>query len=129
MAVAIAVPLLLWKAPELIRLFFTSKNVVQRTTSTDRDRGRLAVRLRLDEEVSRFDRAPEATDLAHGVETLVLVPLVVVLGAAWGATGAAGAVLASTVVFIAFWTASLLRIRRGPASNGTPPPQPEAVLP
>ena len=65
----------------------------------------------------------------HGVETLVLIPLVVVLGAAWGATGAAGAVLASTVVFIAFWTGLFLRIRREPASKGTPPPQPEAVLP
>ena len=63
-AVAVAVPLLLWKAPDLIRLFFTSKNV----GATDALRliviaGALAVRLRLDEELSRFDRAAEATDL------------------------------------------------------------------
>ena len=39
--------------------------------------------------------------LAHGVESVVMIPLVVVLGREWGATGAAGAVLASTVVFCA----------------------------
>ena len=33
--------------------------------------------------------------LAHGVESVVMIPLVVVLGREWGATGAAGAVLAS----------------------------------
>ena len=43
--------------------------------------------------------------------------------------GAGIAVLASTVAFIVFWTALFLRIRREPASQGTHPPQPEAVLP
>jgi O-antigen/teichoic acid export membrane protein len=51
--------------------------------------------------------------LTHGVETVVLIPLVLVLGAEWGATGAAGAVLASTVVFAAVWAVVLARIRRG----------------
>ena len=36
-----------------------------------------------------------------------------VLGAEWGATGAAGAVLASTVVFAVVWAIVLARIRRG----------------
>ena len=35
----------------------------------------------------------------HGLEALVAIPLVAVLGAEWGATGAAVAVLASTLVF------------------------------
>lgn len=55
--------------------------------------------------------------LAHGVETAVLIPLVLVLGARWDATGAAGAVLASSVVFAAIWGLLVLRIRRT-HSNG-----------
>ncbi|MER3409101.1 MAG: hypothetical protein C4306_03140 [Thermoleophilia bacterium] len=50
--------------------------------------------------------------LAHGVESVVMIPLVVVLGAQWGATGAAGAVLAAAGVFAALWAALLARIRR-----------------
>jgi len=52
--------------------------------------------------------------LAHGVESLVMIPLVVLLGGFFGATGAAGAVLASTGVFCAVWAALLVRIRRQP---------------
>ena len=36
-----------------------------------------------------------------------------VFGAAWGATGAAGAVLASSVVFVAVWAVLYARIKRG----------------
>ena len=49
--------------------------------------------------------------LAHGVESVVMIPLVVVLGREWGATGAAGAVLASTVVFCLIWVVLLAQIR------------------
>ncbi len=35
----------------------------------------------------------------HGLETAVVLPLVVILGSRWGATGAAGAFLAGMVVF------------------------------
>ena len=52
--------------------------------------------------------------VAHGIETVVLVPLLVVLGREWGATGAAFAVLASTVVFAVVWTVLLARIRAHP---------------
>jgi O-antigen/teichoic acid export membrane protein len=63
--------------------------------------------------------------LAHGVESIVLIPLVVVFGIAWGATGAGGAVLASTVVFCALWTVLLVRIHREPrAGPVAPPPTP-----
>jgi O-antigen/teichoic acid export membrane protein len=54
----------------------------------------------------------------HGVELLVLIPLVAVLGAEWGATGAAIAVLASSVAFCLYWTFLFLRIRREPAPAG-----------
>ncbi|PWU18856.1 MAG: hypothetical protein C5B48_14370, partial [Candidatus Rokuibacteriota bacterium] len=50
--------------------------------------------------------------LAHGVETAVLIPLVVVLGSHWEAAGAAGAVLASSAIFVAIWGLLVLRIRR-----------------
>jgi O-antigen/teichoic acid export membrane protein len=57
---------------------------------------------------------PNLRIVALGVETIVLVPLVLVLGAGWGATGGAGAVLASSVAFGAVWTAIVLRLRREP---------------
>jgi O-antigen/teichoic acid export membrane protein len=57
---------------------------------------------------------PNLRILAHGVETAVLVPLLVVFGAEWGATGAAGAVLVSTIAFAAVWTAIILRLRKEP---------------
>jgi O-antigen/teichoic acid export membrane protein len=57
---------------------------------------------------------PNLRVVAHGIETVVLVPLLVVLGREWGATGAAVAVLASTIVFAAVWTVLLIRIRAHP---------------
>jgi O-antigen/teichoic acid export membrane protein len=56
--------------------------------------------------------------LTHGIETLVVIPLVVVLGDHWGATGAATATLIATCVFAAVWVVALGRIR------GSPPPVP-----
>ena len=60
----------------------------------------------------------------HGVETLVLLPLVIVLGREWGASGASVAVLVSSVVFAVMWAVLFFRIRREtprePLSVGTP---------
>jgi O-antigen/teichoic acid export membrane protein len=47
----------------------------------------------------------------HGLETLVAIPLVATLGAEWGATGAAVAVLVSTLVFAGAWLVVILRFR------------------
>src|SRR5205823_11105171 len=47
----------------------------------------------------------------HGLETIVVLPLVVVLGAKWGATGAAGAILAGMCVFAATWAVFFVRIK------------------
>lgn len=57
---------------------------------------------------------PNLRVVAHGIETIVLVPLLVVFGREWGATGAAFAVLASTIVFAVVWTVLLARIRAHP---------------
>jgi O-antigen/teichoic acid export membrane protein len=54
--------------------------------------------------------------IAHGIESLVMIPLVLLFGAEWGATGAGGAVLAATAVFCVVWTVLLVRLRRGPLS-------------
>ncbi len=54
---------------------------------------------------------PNLRILAHGLEVAVFVPLMLVFGALWGATGAAGAMIASTVAFCALWVVLLLRLR------------------
>jgi len=51
--------------------------------------------------------------IAHGLETAVMLPLIVVLGDRYGVTGAGVAVLVSTVVFAAAWAVILVRL--GPA--------------
>ena len=51
--------------------------------------------------------------VAHGIETAVLLPLIVVFGKAWGVTGAAVAVLVSSAVFAGVWAVLVLRLRNG----------------
>ena len=54
---------------------------------------------------------PKLRIWTHGAETLVVLPLVIVLGSRWGATGAAGAFLVGMVVFALLWAAIFVRIR------------------
>jgi O-antigen/teichoic acid export membrane protein len=54
---------------------------------------------------------PKLRIWTHGLETLVVLPLVVVFGALWGATGAAGAFLVGVVVFAVAWAFIFVRIR------------------
>jgi O-antigen/teichoic acid export membrane protein len=51
--------------------------------------------------------------LAQSIEIAVFVPLLLVFASRWGATGAAGAMLVSTVVFCTVWSVLLLRLRAG----------------
>jgi O-antigen/teichoic acid export membrane protein len=64
---------------------------------------------------------PRLRIVTHGLETLVAIPLVALLGAEWGATGAAVAVLASTLVFACAWLVVITRLRAEvhAASDGT----------
>jgi O-antigen/teichoic acid export membrane protein len=55
---------------------------------------------------------PNLRVITHGVETIVLVPLVVILGARWGATGASVALLVATAVFSLHWAILFLRVHR-----------------
>jgi O-antigen/teichoic acid export membrane protein len=51
--------------------------------------------------------------VAQAIEIAVFVPLLLVFARRWGATGAAGAMLASTGVFCAVWALLLVRLRAG----------------
>src|SRR5438445_2976201 len=72
---------------------------------------------------------PKLRIVAHGVETLVLVPLVIVLGARSGATGAAYATLVSTIVFAAIWAVMFVRIAAADSSRDDPSPAMRATAP
>jgi O-antigen/teichoic acid export membrane protein len=50
--------------------------------------------------------------VTHGIETLVLIPLVLVLGSLWDAKGAAAAALIATGVFAAAWLVALVHVYR-----------------
>ena len=54
---------------------------------------------------------PRLRIVTHGLETIVLLPLVLLFGDRWGVTGAAVAILVSTLVFAAAWLVVLARLR------------------
>ncbi|MGH3065405.1 MAG: lipopolysaccharide biosynthesis protein [Gaiellaceae bacterium] len=54
---------------------------------------------------------PKLRILTHGIEALVAIPLVALLGAEWGATGAAAATLVSAAVFAIAWAVVIARLR------------------
>ena len=83
----------------------------------------------MDEVVSRTIGRPGLRILTHGVETAVVLPLVLVFGSLWGASGAAGAVLAGSCAFAVVWAFVFARIR--PEDIGPPSPilDTGAVLP
>ncbi len=67
---------------------------------------------------------PNLRIVTHGLETAVLLPLVLVLGARWHATGAAIAMLVATVVFAFAWVVLFVQLRREVAAE----PEPQGVL-
>jgi len=69
---------------------------------------------------------PRLRIVTHGLEALVVIPLVAVLGNEWGATGAAVAVLVGTVVFAAAWGIAIARLRIDVAAH---PPDRSALVP
>ncbi|RDI74284.1 Polysaccharide biosynthesis protein [Gaiella occulta] len=70
---------------------------------------------------------PRLRILTHGIETAVLLPLVVAFGAIWGVSGAAIAMLVATIVFAAVWAVVLARLateveeRHAAAASGSAP--------
>ena len=59
---------------------------------------------------------PGMRTAGQALEVAVLVPGVLVLGALYGATGAAGGMLAGSLVLAAYWTLGLLRLPRPEAA-------------
>ena len=118
LAVVILPPLLVF-TPELAKLLFSAKNV----GAVDATRivivaGALRMVYGWTKSFPVSIGRPALRIWTHGVELLVLIPLVAILGKEWGATGAASAVLASSVAFCVCWTFLFLRIRREPAPAG-----------
>ena len=62
---------------------------------------------------------PQLRIVTHGLEALVAIPLTALLGAEWGATGAAVAVLASTCVFAVAWAVAIARLRSDMGADPT----------
>jgi O-antigen/teichoic acid export membrane protein len=119
MAVVLA-PLLVFM-PDLIRLVFGNEFV------SAADPARIVLLAAVLQFVFAWTKSfpitigrPNLRVVTHGVETAVLVPLVAVLGARWGANGAAVALLVATVVFAAHWTVVFLRLRREAAPVARP---------
>jgi O-antigen/teichoic acid export membrane protein len=118
LAVVILPPLLVF-TPELAKLLFSAKNV----GAVDATRivivaGALRMVYGWTKSFPVSIGRPALRIWTHGVELLVLIPLVAILGREWGATGAATAALASSVAFCVCWTFLFLRIRREPAPAG-----------
>jgi len=114
-----AVPLFYWLMPDLVRLVFGARYL----PAAEPARilllaGALQLVLGWSKSLPISIGRPNLRIVAHGIESVVLLPLVVVLGLAWGARGAAGAVLAATVVFALVWTVLFRRIVRGERSHG-----------
>jgi len=65
---------------------------------------------------------PKLRIWAHGLETAVLLPLVLVFGWEWGVTGAAVAILVSTGAFVALWSFFILRLRGEVAARASAAP-------
>lgn len=61
---------------------------------------------------------PGLRALTHGVQALVLLPLVLVLGIRWHAAGATAAIAISTAVFVGMWAVLIMRIYRQSQGSG-----------
>jgi O-antigen/teichoic acid export membrane protein len=117
-----AVPPLYYWMPEIIT-FFTSPEYLPATTAARIFVISAAVQL-----VVGWTKSfpvtigrPGLRITTHGIETAVVLPLVPILGAVWGVSGAAAASLAGSVVFALVWLVLFLRIR----PDDSFPPVPE----
>jgi O-antigen/teichoic acid export membrane protein len=125
---AVILPPLLVFTPEVAKLLFSAKNA----GAVDATRlvivaGALRMVYGWTKSFPVSIGRPSLRIWTHGLEMLVLVPLVGVLGAKWGATGAAAAVLISSVVFCVAWTVLFMRIQREPLPEQPPELQVDPV--
>ena len=109
---AVSVPIFMWAMPWLVRVVFGEEYEPAVTAA------RIVLVAAALQLVFGWTKSfpvtigrPGLRIVAHGIETAVLLPLVAMLGAGWGVTGAAVATLVSSAVFAATWTVLLLRVR------------------
>jgi O-antigen/teichoic acid export membrane protein len=108
----VAVPIFWWLMPDLIRIVLTERYL----PAVDAARVMLlaaAVQL-----VYGWTKSfpvsigrPGLRNVALAVEAAVFVPLLLVFGAEWGATGGAAAMVVSTAVFCLLWVVLLTRVK------------------
>ena len=115
---ALLLPPLVWLMPDLIRIVFGREFL----GATDAARVILfvaAIQLVLGwtKSIPVSIGRPNLRIVTHGLETAVLLPLVVVLGARWHATGAAIAMLVATVAFALAWVVLFVQLRREVAAE------------
>jgi O-antigen/teichoic acid export membrane protein len=125
----VALPLLLYFTPEIARLLFSKKNL----GAVDATRiviiaGALRMIFGWTKSFPVSIGRPNLRIWTHGVEMLVLIPLTGIFGAEWGAAGAAGAVLASSVAYCAYWAVLFFRIKREPPEAAPLSVEREAVV-
>ncbi|HEY8028011.1 MAG TPA: lipopolysaccharide biosynthesis protein [Gaiellaceae bacterium] len=120
----VLLPLLLVFMPQIVRLLFQSKNLGAV------DAARIIVAAGAVQFVVGWSKSfavtigrPNLRIWTHGIETAVLLPLAIAFGWMWGASGAALAVLVSSVVFALAWWVLFRRIRR------ETPPAPSTLEP
>jgi O-antigen/teichoic acid export membrane protein len=111
----VAVPIFWWLMPVLLGFVFTDTYRVHATTAA-----RLVLLVAALRLVWGWTKSfpvsigrPGLRVVVQSIEIAVFVPLLLVFASRWGATGAAGAMLVSTVVFCAVWTVVLIRLRAG----------------
>jgi O-antigen/teichoic acid export membrane protein len=119
---AAAVPLALWAMPWLVELVFGSEYL----GAVDAARiilvaAAIQFALGWSKSLPVTVGRPRLRIVTHGLEALVVIPLVAVLGAEWGATGAAVAVLVASIVFAAAWAVAIARLRIDVASRPRKP--------
>jgi O-antigen/teichoic acid export membrane protein len=113
----VLLPLLFYFMPFLVHVLYTSKNLGAVNAA------RIIVVAGAVQFVVGWSKSfavtvgrPQWRIWSHGIETLVLLPLAVSLGWKWGASGAAAAVLVSSVAFAVVWVMLFLRIRSEPGA-------------
>jgi O-antigen/teichoic acid export membrane protein len=109
---AVITPVLWWAMPTLIRWVYKAKYV------SAADAFRVMLLAAVVQLVFAWTKSfpvsigrPKLRTAGQVVEIAVLVPAVLILGSLYGATGAAGGVLAGAVALALFWTAGLARLR------------------
>jgi O-antigen/teichoic acid export membrane protein len=117
---AVAVPVFYVAMPDLVRLVF-GRQYADATTAARVMLFAAALQLVVgwSKSLPVSVGKPQLRIWAHGLETAVLLPLVLLFAWLWGVTGAAVATLVATAAFVAVWTVFLARLRGEVAARTT----------